>query len=106
VVSSLGGPTLRVTDGEHWDDKPRWSPDGKIIYFISNRSGFYNVFGVHFDPAGKNRAEPFQVSHFDSRALMIPKQIESMELSLSKNRLVVTLSEASGSIWMLDHVDQ
>jgi WD40-like Beta Propeller Repeat len=44
-----GGPWIPVTDGTHWDEKHRWSPDGKIIYFVSARSGFYNVFGVHFD---------------------------------------------------------
>src|SRR5207245_6636772 len=29
VVPVSGGPWMRVTDGQFWDDKPRWSPDGK-----------------------------------------------------------------------------
>jgi Tol biopolymer transport system component len=35
VVPASGGPWTRITDGRHWDDKPRWSPDGKSIYFVS-----------------------------------------------------------------------
>jgi tricorn protease-like protein len=107
VVSARGGPKIPVMAGDHWDDKPRWSPDGKIIYFVSNRSrGVYNVFGVHFDAAKKIPGEPFQVTHFDTPTLMIPKQISPVEFSLTKDRLVVTLGQRSGSIWMLDHVDE
>jgi Tol biopolymer transport system component len=45
VVAVSGGPWIPITDGNSWDDKPRWSPDGKTIYFISARSGFLNVWG-------------------------------------------------------------
>jgi len=45
VLAAAGGPWIRITDGKHWDDKPRWSPDGKVIYFLSERSGFFNVWG-------------------------------------------------------------
>ena len=33
VTPATGGPWIRITDGKHWDDKPRWAPDGKT--FIS-----------------------------------------------------------------------
>jgi Tol biopolymer transport system component/DNA-binding winged helix-turn-helix (wHTH) protein len=42
---SSGGPWTRITDGQFWDDKPRWSPDGKNHFFclvahrISQRVG-------------------------------------------------------------------
>ena len=29
VTRTTGGPWVRMTDSKHWDDKPRWSPDGK-----------------------------------------------------------------------------
>jgi Tol biopolymer transport system component/DNA-binding winged helix-turn-helix (wHTH) protein len=51
VVPAPGGPWTRITDGKHWDDKPRWSPDGRTIYFVSRPGGFFNVWGIHFDPA-------------------------------------------------------
>jgi len=106
VISASGGPWIRITDGKHWDDKPRWSPDGKLIYSISGRSGFYNVFGVHFNPAKKDQGIPFSVTRFDSPGFMIPKQIMAVELSLTQDRLVVTVAEVSGNIWVLDNLDR
>jgi Tol biopolymer transport system component len=105
VVPLSGGPWTRITDGRHWDDKPRWSPDGRTIYYISGPGGFFNVWGIHFDPAaGKTVGQPFQVSKFESPRLMIPRSIGSVGLSLTQDKLVLTLSEESGSIWMLDNV--
>jgi Tol biopolymer transport system component/DNA-binding winged helix-turn-helix (wHTH) protein len=107
AMAAAGGPWIRVTEGKQWDDKPRWSPDGKMIYFVSDRRGFFNLWGVRFDPAkGKRQGEPFSVTSFESPNLMIPKHIPSVEISLTEHRLVVPLAQASGSIWVLDHVDR
>ena len=34
-----GGPWIPITDGASYDDKPRWSPDGRAIYYLSARDG-------------------------------------------------------------------
>ena len=52
VVSSSGGDWTKITEDNVWSDKPHWSPDGKTIYYISNRgTAFFNVWGIRFDPA-------------------------------------------------------
>ncbi len=87
VVPAAGGAWTRITDGKHWDDKPRWSPDGKTIYFVSGRGGFFNVWGIHFDPAeGKPVGEPFRVSTFGGYGLTIPRWIPPVELSLTEEQ--------------------
>ncbi len=107
VVPAAGGPWTRITDGRHWDDKPRWSPDGRTIYFVSGPGGFFNVWGIGFDPAaGKPVGQPFQVTKFDSPRLMIPRFIPPVGLSLTQDRLVLTMEQTSGSIWILDNVDR
>jgi Tol biopolymer transport system component/DNA-binding winged helix-turn-helix (wHTH) protein len=107
VVPTSGGPWTRITDNKHWDDKPRWSPDGRTIYFVSRRGGFFNVWGIHFDPtAGKSVGQPFQVSKFESPRLMIPRWIPPVGLSLTEDKLVLTMAEESGSIWVLENVDR
>jgi Tol biopolymer transport system component len=105
VTLASGGPWIQVRDSKHWDDKPRWSPDGKTIYFLSGRGGAFNVWGIHFDPtSGRATGEPFPVTAFESPGLMIPRQIQDVELSLTQDKLVVTMEELSGSIWLLDNV--
>lgn len=107
VVPANGGDWIRITDGRQWDDKPRWSPDGRAIYFVSAHKGFYNVWGSHFDPAnGKVVGTPFQVTEFDNPALMVPIYIPDVGLSIAQGRLAVTVSQSSGSIWVLNDVDE
>jgi dipeptidyl aminopeptidase/acylaminoacyl peptidase len=107
VTLASGGPWIQITDGKQWDDKPRWSPDGKMIYFVSGRGGVFNVWGIHFDPAtGKPRGERFPVTAFDSPGPMVPREIQDVELSLTQDKLVLTMEELSGSIWVLDNVGQ
>lgn len=107
VMATGGGPWIRITDGKQWDDKPRWSPDSKVIHYLSKRKGFFNVWGVHFDSEkGKPLGDPFQITTFDNPKLMVPVGIMDVDLSLTQDRLAVTVAEVSGSIWVLDNVDR
>jgi WD40 repeat protein len=107
AIPAAGGSWIRITDGKQWDDKPLWSPDGKTIYFLSERKGFFNVWGLHFDPVkGRPHGEPFQVTSFETPTLMIPKNIAALDVSLTENRLVLPLAQLSGNIWILDDVDR
>jgi len=106
VPASGGSKWTRITDGRHWDDKPRWSPDGKTIYFLSRPGGFFNVWGIHFDPLeAKPVGQPFQLSNFDSPRLMISGWMSGVGFSLAQDKMVLTMAEESGNIWVLDEVD-
>jgi Tol biopolymer transport system component len=105
VMPATGGSWIRITDGKHWDDKPRWSPDGKTIYFVSGRGGFFNVWGIRFDPAKiRPIGEPFRVTAFERPSLKVPEHIPPVALSLNQDKLVLTMEEVSGSIWVMDNV--
>jgi Tol biopolymer transport system component/DNA-binding winged helix-turn-helix (wHTH) protein len=107
VMPAAGGPWTRITDGKHWDDKPRWSPDGRKIYFVSGRGGFFNVWGIHLDfSKGKPVGEPFRVTAFENPAMMLADWIPNVGFSLTQDKLVLTMEERSGSIWVLDNVDR
>ena len=107
AVPISGGPWTRISGGKNWEDKPRWSPNGKAIYFVSNEGGLFNVWGIRFDPSkGKAVGEPFRVTAFENPSLMVPKDIGAVDLSVTQDKLVVTVEERSGSIWVLDNVDQ
>jgi dipeptidyl aminopeptidase/acylaminoacyl peptidase len=38
-----GGEPSQLTFGDHRNDAPRWSPDGRYIAFLSRRSGHANI---------------------------------------------------------------
>src|SRR5215213_6608958 len=47
-----GGSANRITSGSGFDGQPRFSPDGKSIVFVSDRSGSENLYLV--DPDGQH----------------------------------------------------
>src|SRR5438094_944870 len=47
-----GGNATRITSGPAFDSQPRWSPDGKHLVFLSDRSGAENVWLC--DPDGSH----------------------------------------------------
>jgi Tol biopolymer transport system component/DNA-binding winged helix-turn-helix (wHTH) protein len=107
VVPPSGGEWIRITEGQYWDDKPRWSPDGKTIYFVSNRTGFVNVWKVGFDPnSRKALGQPVRVTNFESPSQMIMPYFVTMEMALTSDRLILPMTESSGGIWIMENVDQ
>jgi Tol biopolymer transport system component len=107
AVPAAGGTPIALTTGEFFDDRPRWSPDGRVVYFLSNRSRFFNVWARRFDPdRGVPIGEPFSVTHLDSPAQVIPPRMVQVGLAVSGNRLILPISAVSGSIWILDGVDR
>ena len=40
------GELSQITDGDYWNDKPKWSPDGRSIVFVSNRTGEQEIYKV------------------------------------------------------------
>ncbi len=107
VVPASGGDWIRITEGKHTVHKPRWAPDGKTIYFLSDRGGFFNVWGRRFDlDQGAPLGEPFQVTAFQSPSRMVYESMGSNSISLSNDRLVLPITEVTGNLWMLENVDR
>ena len=107
VMPGEGGPWLPITEGRFWDDKPRWAPDGRTIYFISNRTGLFNLWGRRFDPVrGRPLGAPFQVTGFDSPSRIICDRTSEANIALSRHRLVLPVTEISGNLWMLENIEK
>ncbi|HEX6903028.1 MAG TPA: protein kinase [Thermoanaerobaculia bacterium] len=58
TVSADGGDAVQVTDDDYLNWNPVWSPDGKYLYFSSNRGGSMNLWRLPIDEAtGRARGE-------------------------------------------------
>ena len=93
---------ISVTDNTTVHDKPRWSPDGSLLYFTSDQDGFRCVRAQRLDRTTKRPlGEPFDVYHSHSaRRSLTNAGIRFLEISLSRNRMVFNLGETIGNLWM------
>jgi len=110
IGPAAGGPSSswnRVAADHEWPDKPRWSADGRLLYFISRGHGaYFNLWAVPFDPRrGVPVGQPFQVTHYDSATLYVSPHVEKTGMDVVKGRAALTMTSTTGSIWMLDDVE-
>jgi DNA-binding winged helix-turn-helix (wHTH) protein len=96
----------RILEDHVWPDKPRWSPDGRTLYFLSRGAdGYFNLWGVPIDPArGAQSGKPFQVTHFSSADWHIDPNIGNADIDAARGKLVLPMQNVKGSIWLLSGV--
>jgi WD40 repeat protein len=86
-------------------DKSRWSPDGNLLYYVSDIDGFRCIWAQRLDPATKRPiGDPLAVHHSHSarRSIMNVGIPLFFELSLTSDRLFFNMSETTGNIWMAE----
>jgi len=63
TMPAQGGEPTPVLSDEATDWSPTWSPDGRFIYFISDRGGSMNLWRISVEEeSGQPRGEPEQVT--------------------------------------------
>lgn len=107
VARPDGGPWVWVSDSPSWDDKVRWAPDSRALYWVSDRTGRFNVWGRRFDSvAGKPVGVAFPVTSLDNPQQGLPTSIRGLEIALTTDRLIAPIVEAAGGVWIIDHPDR
>ncbi len=94
---------IPVTDGSHVDTYVAWSPDGNLLYFLSERDGFRCIWAQRLAPATKQPdGVAFPVRHFHNarESLSRVDRFDLVGLSVARDRLVFAMSELTGNIWM------
>jgi eukaryotic-like serine/threonine-protein kinase len=93
---------LEITGKSEFSRKPVWSGDGKTIFYLSLRDGFWCIWGQRFDPQrGRLIGQPIPILHYHGLKLS-PAEIpgESFDLSTTGDSLYLNLAEAGGTIWV------
>jgi Tol biopolymer transport system component/predicted Ser/Thr protein kinase len=85
--------------------QPFWSPDGRFLYFLSERDGFRCVWGVRFDAASsKVIGEPFPAHHLHQyrHSLLDFGDVADIGLSLAGKTILLAVREIQANIWLAE----
>ncbi|MGD0965255.1 MAG: hypothetical protein ABSA57_15310, partial [Candidatus Acidiferrales bacterium] len=93
---------IPITDGEGMERYADWSPDGNVLYFLSERDGFRCIRGQRLDPATKHPVgPPFDVYHFHhARQSIGTVDPISISPTVARDKMVFSMVETTGTIWM------
>ena len=94
---------MAVDHPSRWDDKPRWSPNGDSLYFVSDRDGDLCLWVQRLDSRTKRPdGAPAVLRHFhDARLAMSNIGTGSLEIDVARDKVVMGLGELAGNIWSL-----
>ena len=89
TIPFSGGKATRVTEGMAYDVHPRYSPDGKHIVFISDRSGADNVWILELETKDKTQITKDKNQYF-----------VSAEWTPDGNYIVASKGRRNHKLWM------
>ncbi len=90
-----GGAPTRIAEGLAWEVQARFSPDGRLIAFTSDRGGGDNIWIMNADGADKR-----QVSKEDFRLLNQPTWSPDGRYVAAKKHFTTGRSLGTGEIWL------
>lgn len=80
---------------------PRWSTNGSLLYYLSERDGRPCIWAQRLHPAsGRPLEDPFAVFHACHTRLSMLGPAANRGIAVARDRMVVLLSETTGNIWM------
>jgi len=94
---------IPITDGTGLDRNAVWSPDGSLLYYLSERDGSRCLWAQRLEPSTKRPQGPaFPVYHFHQarRSLMFAREMARINLSITRDKIIFSMAETTGNIWM------
>jgi Tol biopolymer transport system component len=87
TVALDGSDPIRVTTDSSNESGPIWSPDGRFLYYISNRSGSSGIWRVRIDErTGRTRGKPIFISTPYSQPARLTRSADGRRLVWSDAR--------------------
>jgi Tol biopolymer transport system component len=109
VVPNAPGRPLRddewisISEGQTSDREPAWSPDGRRLFFISDRDGFRCIWARDIDPAtGHPAGPPIAIAHFHHTRELLRGPMPSpgsIGLTATGGALIFTVARSTGNLW-------
>ena len=100
VDLSAGVPLL---SGATWDDKPQWAPEGRELFYSSNRDAFMCLWRSKVDRQGHPSGVPMPLAHLH-RASMSPYHFPNASFNVAAGAKSVYFNSAilHGNIWKME----
>ena len=93
LVPAAGGEPVRLVEPRAFNQSPIWSPDGRSLFFLSNRDGPRDIYAVTLSSSGHSRATPAR--------LTTGLGAISISLTTDGRRLAYAVYSARANIWAL-----
>jgi Tol biopolymer transport system component len=94
---------VSISEGQTTEREPVWSPDGRRLFFISDRDGFRCIWYRDMDPeTGRPTAPAIALTHFHSTGERLAgptASAGSIGFTATANGLVFTVAQSVGNIW-------
>ena len=99
LVPSAGGEPTSVTDGTSNDWSPSWSPDGRTLFFVSNRGGAMDLWQQRISDDGQPEG--------DARPLTTGVGIDAAVFSPDGTKLAYSKGSRfpSTNVWRIPRLD-
>jgi dipeptidyl aminopeptidase/acylaminoacyl peptidase len=89
TMSLDGGEPVRVTDNAAAESSPMWSPDGRFLFYVSNRSGSSAIWRIQIsERTGRTRGQPEPVRTPFSQPVHLTRSADGRRLAWSDSRRV------------------
>lgn len=86
------------------NNRPWWSPDGNLLYFLSLKDDWPDIWAQRLDPSTKRPVgEAFAVQHFHG-IRRTPDNLGSASFgpAIGKDQIIFSLREETGNIWIAE----
>jgi serine/threonine protein kinase/Tol biopolymer transport system component len=93
VVAADGGELRELTDRASANQSPVWAPNSDSLYFVSNRSGTFDIYSHAISPEGMPLGTPARVT--------TGLGAYSIALSNDGERLAYALYSARANVWSI-----
>jgi|SRR5947207_10307500 len=100
---------IPITGGSGLNRNAAWAPDGRRVYFLSDRDQFRCIWAQNLDAVSKRPVgEPLAVYHSHYARFSLANNVSQGHISLTatQDQLFFAEPEITGNIWMLEAADR
>ena len=91
IIRVSDGRVSAVTDSSSSNQSPRWSADGRDLWFVSNALGLPDIYAVEVNDAGRAGSTP--------RRLTVGLNVSTFSLSANNRQIAYAAMSVSANVW-------